>query len=160
MSKAFTRESDDSGEEQMPPFRTQLPPGSKNYITKQGADRLKRDLDELLEKKQAGTAGPEQQKNEWAIKKLQQALKSVIVAEPPADQDKIAFGATVVIRHDDSEEETYHIVGVEEARPELGSISWISPLARALLSRRAGDTVRFRTPAGETELAIVSVRYE
>ena len=86
-------------------------------------------------------------------------LKSVIVAEPPVDRDKIAFGATVVVRDAANEQETYRIVGVEEADPAQGSISWISPLARALLSHRAGDTVRFRTPGGEKQLTVVSVDY-
>lgn len=166
MSKAFTRESDDeSGAEELPSLRPQLPPGTRNYITREGAARLRQRLNELLEKKQAlaneaGTASEaDQRKMESAIRRLQQTLDSVIVAEIPADQDKVAFGAVVMIRHGNGEEAAYHIVGVEEADPERGSISWISPLARALLSRRAGDKVRFRSPAGGEELTILTVRY-
>jgi transcription elongation factor GreB len=168
VSKAFTRESDDeSGAEEIPSFRPQLPPGTRNYITREGAVRLKQRLSDLLEMKQAlastGAAGPEseadQRKIESAIRRLQQTLDSVVVAEIPADQEKVAFGAAVMIRHGNGEEAAYHIVGVEEADPERGSISWISPLARALLSRRAGDKVRFRSPAGDEELAIITVRY-
>ena len=168
MSKAFTRESDQSGAEEIPSFRPRLPPGVRNYITREGADRLKQRLNGLLEKKQglaagsneAGTASEaEQRKIESAIRNLQQILDSVVVAEIPVDQEKIAFGATVVIRHGNGEEEAYRIVGVEESDPDHGSISWVSPLARALLSRRAGDKVRFRSPAGEEELTILSVRY-
>ena len=84
---------------------------------------------------------------------------SPMAAQIPAEQEKVAFGATVLIRHGNGEEEAYRIVGVEEADPDHGSISWISPLARALLSRRAGDRVRFRSPAGEEELTILSGRY-
>jgi transcription elongation factor GreB len=64
-----------------------------------------------------------------------------------------------MIRHGNGEEAAYHIVGVEEADPERGSTSWISPLALALLSRRAGDKVRFRSQAGDEELTIMTVRY-
>jgi transcription elongation factor GreB len=168
VSKAFTRESDDSSAEQTQSLRPQLPPGTRNYITREGADRLKQRLSDLLEMKQvfaarsneAGT-GPEadQRKIESAIRRLQQTLDAVVVAEIPVDQDKVAFGAVVMIRHGNGDEAAYHIVGVEEADPERGSISWISPLARALLSRRAGDKVRFRSPAGDEELAIITVRY-
>jgi transcription elongation factor GreB len=168
MSKAFTRESDDSGGEEIPSSRRPLPPGTRNYITLGGADQLKQRLNDLLEKKQALTAtsseagtasAAEQRKFESSIRNLQQILDSVIVAEIPADQEKVAFGATVTIRHGNGEEEAYRIVGVEEADPERGSISWISPLARALLSRRAGDKVPFRSPAGGEELTILSVWY-
>ena len=159
MSKAFTRESDDSDAETLPSPRPHLPPGTRNYITREGADQLKQRLNALLAKKQALTESePDRRKLESAIRNLQQTLDSVIIAEIPADQEKVAFGATVTIRHGNGEEETYHIVGVEEADPEHGSISWISPLARALLSRRPGDKVQFRSPAGAEELTILSVQ--
>jgi transcription elongation factor GreB len=157
MSKAFTRESDDS--EEQPPVRAALPPGTRNYITRHGADRLKQQLAEALASKQTAPAS-EQQKIEPAIRRLQHVLDSVIVADLPADREKVAFGATVVIRRGNGEEETYRIVGVEEAEPESGSISWLSPLARALLSRRTGDKVKFRAPAGADELTVVSISYE
>jgi transcription elongation factor GreB len=98
-------------------------------------------------------------REKMAIRRLQQILDSVIVAKIPVDQDKVAFGTTVMIRHGNGEEAAYQVVGVEEADPERGSISWISPLARALLSRRAGDRVRFQSPAGDEELTILGVRY-
>ena len=169
MSKAFTRESDDeSGAEQTQSLRPQLPPGTRNYITREGADRLKQRLNDLLQKKQALAARSneaataveaDQRKIESAIRRLQQILDSVVIAEVPADPEKVAFGATVRVRHGNGEQEEYHIVGVEEADPELGSISWISPLARAMLSRRAGEKARFRSPAGDEELTILSVCY-
>jgi transcription elongation factor GreB len=109
---------------------------------------------------EAGTgAEADQRKIESAIRRLQQILDSVIVAEIPADQDKVAFGAVVMIRHGNGEEAAYYIVGVEEADPGRASISWTSPLARALLSRRAGDQLTFRSPAGDEELTILRVRY-
>ena len=167
MSKAFTREPD-SGAEEIPAFRPQLPPGTRNFITRVGADGLRQRPTDLLERKQAlgtrsieasATVEADLRKLESAIRRLQQTLASVVVAEIPADQEKVAFGATVTVRHGNGAEAAYQIVGVEEADPERGSISWISPLARALLLRRAGDTVRFRSPAGDEELAIMTVRY-
>ena len=167
MSKAFTREPD-SGAEEIPAFRPQLPPGTRNFITRVGADGLRQRLTDLLERKQAlgtrsieasATVEADLRKLESAIRRLQQTLASVVVAEIPADQEQVAFGATVTVRHGNGAEAAYQIVGVEEADPERGSISWISPLARALLLRRAGDTVRFRSPAGDEELAIMTVCY-
>ena len=167
MSKAFTREPD-SGAEEIPAFRPQLPPGTRNFITRVGADGLRQRLTDLLERKQAlgtrsieasATVEADLRKLELTIRRLQQTLASVVVAEFPADQEKVAFGATVTVRHGNGAEAAYQIVGVEEADPERGSISWISPLARALLLRRAGDKVRFRSPAGDEELAIMTVRY-
>ena len=160
MSKAFTRESDDSNVDEIPPLRPQLPPGTRNYITREGADRLRQRLSALLEEKQTKSASEaEKRKLEANIRNLQQILDSVVVAEIPADLEKIAFGATVALRHANGEEESLRIVGVDESDPDHGSISWISPLARALLSRRGGDKVRFRSPAGEEDLSILDVRY-
>ena len=159
MSKAFTRESDDSAEEELTAPRPQLPPGTRNYITLAGAQRLKERVELLVNKKQAAESEAESKKLESAIRNLKQRLDSVVVVEPPADTAKIAVGAIVHVRHRNGEEDTYQIVGVEETDPERGAISWISPLAKALLSRRAGEKVRFRIPAGEDELEILSVRY-
>ena len=164
MSKAFTRESDDSGADETPMVRRALPAGTRNYITPEGAERLRQRMNALLERKQslraaAGeggtTAEADERKLAAAIYSLEQVLGSVVVPGIPEDRGKVAFGATVVIRRGDGEEERYRIVGVDEAEPENGAISWISPLARALLTRRAGEKVRFR----EEELTILSVGY-
>jgi len=96
---------------------------------------------------------------ESAIQQLQSTLDSVIIAEGPADKEKVAFGASVRIRDQHGEEDTYQIVGVDEADPTQGRISSISPLARALLSKRVGDRVRFQSPAGQQELTILDVHY-
>jgi transcription elongation factor GreB len=101
----------------------------------------------------------DRQKIESSIRKLKQTLDSVVIAEIPADHEKVAFGATVTVRHAAGDEESYRIVGVEEANPEQGEISWISPLAKALLARKVGDKLRFRSPAGDEELTILTVRY-
>jgi transcription elongation factor GreB len=83
-----------------------------------------------------------------------------VVAEPPADQKKVGFGASLTILHKDGEEDEYLIVGVDEADPEAGRIIWISPLTRVLRSRGAGDIVQLQAPAGVEELTIVKVHYQ
>jgi len=159
MSKAFTRESDDSHGEELTAPRPQLAPGTRNYITPKGARRLKQRLEALVHKKQTAQSEAESKKLESAIRNLTRRLDSLVIVEPPADAQKIAVGAIVHVRHRNGEEDTYQIVGVEESDPQRGAISWISPLAKALLSRTAGEKVRFRIPAGEDELEILSVRY-
>ena len=162
MSKAFTRESDDSGDDEISPLRPPLPPGTTNYITREGAERLQQRLKDLLEKKERSTTSHgvverDLRKLESNIRALQQTLNSVVIAQPPPDSDKVAFGAQVRIREQNGEEEVYRIVGVDEADPESGSISWLSPLARALLSRKVGDQVQFRTPAGMQDFTILAI---
>ena len=167
VSKAFTRESDDAEVEDIPVDRFQLPPGARNYITRAGADRLRESLNELLEKRRVVNEGnaadleakAEQKRIESAIRKLQSILDSVIVAEPPADSGKVGFGTSVHIRYPHGEEETYQIVGSDEADPGQGRISAISPLAQALMNSKVGDTVRFRSPAGDQELTVLAVHY-
>ena len=162
MSKAFTRESDESGDDAISPIRPPLPPGITNYITPQGAERLQQRLKTLLHKKEQLIASPnesdsELRKLESNIRTLRQTLNSVVVAQPPPNPDKVVFGVTVRVEDQNGEKETYRIVGVDEAEPENNSISWLSPLARALLSRKVGDTVQFRSPTGGQELVILDV---
>ncbi len=135
-------------------------------MTRQGADRLRQQIEDLLEKRRVllkdsgqGHTSGSLRRIDSDVQKLQQILNSVIVAEPPADKDKIAFGASVLVRDSSGEEETYQIVGVDEAEPGEGRISASSPLGRALMNRRAGEKVSFQTPAGTQELTIVRVHY-
>ena len=166
MSKAFTRESDDSGREDRPPIRAQLPGGVRNYITAEGARRFREELERLLEARRAGPAAGDdleaqagRSRLDAAIRRLQSILDSAVISEPPPDPGKIAFGARVRVRYSDGDEEEFQIVGVDEADPGQGRISWISPLARALLGLKAGNTARFRSPAGEQGIEILDVRY-
>lgn len=93
------------------------------------------------------------------IQRLQTILASGVIAEPPGDRTRVAFGAFVQVRDGQGEEDTYQIVGVDEANPEEGRISSVSPLARALLSRQVGDKVRFQSPAGPRELTVLKLDY-
>ena len=127
MSKAFTRESDESGDDEISPLRPPLPPGTTNYITREGAERLDRRLKDLIAKKQLaevkGSNEPDLRKLESNIRVLQQTLNSVVIAQPPPDSDKAAFGANIRIRQENGEEQIYRIVGVEEADPESGRLA-------------------------------------
>ncbi len=169
MSRAFVRESDDAHQDPPRP-RPQLAPGVKNHITSAGARRLRAELDDLLEQKSrlapgaegptAADLDPRRHDLEARIRALQQILDSVVVTAPPAvGRDRICFGADVLVRHAGGQQEMYRIVGFDEADPERGQISWRSPLARALLSHRAGETIGFQTPSGLEELEIISVTY-
>jgi len=100
------------------------------------------------------------------IRFLIKRLETATVVDPgeQENEDQVFFGATVTISQiagsGGSADETYQIVGVDEADASAGRISWISPLARALLKARAGDSVRFQSPAGLREVEIVEIRYE
>jgi transcription elongation factor GreB len=74
--------------------------------------------------------------------------------------DQVFFGARVTVSDIDGVENTYTIVGVDETDVSQGRISWISPLARALIKAREGDTIRFQSPVGIREIDILEVRYE
>ena len=152
MSKAFTRESDDLPER---PAAVRpapiLPAGVRNYITPSGAQRLQEELDTLL---QAGSTGAR-------VLSLRQALQTVeVVPPPPAPYLQVRFGATVTVRDSAAEEETYRIVGVDETDIDRDWISWLSPLARALLNASIGERVRIELPGGERTLEIVAIAYE
>src|SRR6266446_9842698 len=109
MSKAFTKESDDPGDDGLPMVRPQVPAGVSNYITPSGAQRLREELVELSSRKRQppGTAAEmsesaqaEQRRLQARIRQLQQILQSVVVAGPPAtERERAGFGAIVTVRH-------------------------------------------------------------
>lgn len=169
MSKAFTRESDDAPEIPMRPRRASpLPPGAKNYLTASGAQRLRDELNQLeqVRRPDAGPSSDEEglrqfQAAEERIEYLRESLRTAVVVAPPAVQEEVVrFGATVTIRERSGEETRYRIVGVDETDVYRDWISWLSPIARALLNARLRQSVRIKLPAGEKELEIVAIRYE
>jgi transcription elongation factor GreB len=95
------------------------------------------------------------------IRFLTKRLDNSTVVDPAAQEnlEQVFFGATVTICDSDGSENTYQIVGIDEADAGAGLISWISPLARALMKAREGDLVRFQSPAGLREIEIVDIRY-
>lgn len=159
MSKAFTRESDDGPEERiLPPLRSLLPSGAKNYLTPDGARRMHGELDTLLQQRAATAVPPAL---EQRIARLRQSLEAAVVVEPPSPPwEQVRFGATVAVRHANGELSQYRIVGVDETDLDRGGVSFLSPIAKALLNARLGERVRFRFPAGEELLEIVGITYE
>lgn len=154
MSKAFTKE--DGGEEIFAPPRAPLPPGTKNYITKSGAERIQAELSDLILKKREQPATQSDQLNRDArIQHLQTLINSFVVVEPSAS-DTVRFGATVTLKRG-SQSETYTIVGVDEIDLDRNCISWLSPLARALMSHRVGNRISFKAPTGVEQLEILAV---
>jgi transcription elongation factor GreB len=146
-----------------------LPPGAKNYLTAGGANQLQRELDCLLNTerpRRAAAADDEESKRDLQavdqrIQHLQQTLHTAVIVTPSASaDDTVRFGATVTVREPSGDLSTYRIVGVDETDLDRNWVSWLSPIAKALLNARVGQRVRFKFPSGEEELEIVSVAYE
>ena len=170
MSKAFTRESDDLPERSAPPrLVSLLPPGVKNYLTSDGARRLQEELNRLVEvERPRAMAAPEASEERRRLQAIDQRMAelyqclnaAVVVPPPPPPWEQVRFGATVTVRERDDRESRYRIVGAGETDADRGCISWLSPLAKALLNAKTGHRVRFKMGSGEEELAILSVTYE
>ncbi|MSU62715.1 MAG: transcription elongation factor GreB [Pedosphaera sp.] len=171
MSKAFTRESDDAPESQSETRPvSSLPPGARNYITPDGAAKMKAEFDRLVtidrpELSRAPEDDHEARQTLQALVRkihhLEQVLRSAVVSyPPPGERNRVRFGATVTVRTLRGEEESYRIVGVDETDFDRGWISWLSPLAKALLNTEAGQRVQFRSPSGQDELQILRIAYE
>jgi transcription elongation factor GreB len=163
MSKAFTREDDAEEFAPIRPLPT-LAPGVKNYITPQGAENLRAELESLLAaRSQAATSGDRAQMGnlDQRIARLQQILATIVPTAPsPACEGQVCFGASVTVKYPSGDLETYRLVGVNEIDLDRDWISWQSPLARALMNAKIGDVVRFKAPTGEQQLEITAVSYE
>ena len=182
MNKAFVREPDgDEDEESLEPA-LKLPQGTRNYITPGGHARIKSELDHLLRTERpqvvevvhwAASNGDRSENGDYIygkrrlreidrrIRFLTKRLDIAEVVDPARQQnaDQVFFGATVTICDEQQLEQTYQIVGVDETDFSRNRISWISPLARALLKAREGDLVRFQSPAGWREVEVLSIEY-
>ena len=149
MSKAFTDEETPvpDGPEALPPREHDLP------ITRAGLARLRAELDEL------SASGPSEIGARRA-RVLVQVLKSVYVQEPSLVDGRVGFGTRVTVEDAEGQRTSYEIVGPDEVEPARGQISIASPVARALLGKRAGDVVVLRRPRGDIEVTLVSVTVE
>ena len=177
MSKAFVRESEDDEAPALEP----APPPARNYVSPAGYARLKAELKSLVEVERpevvrtvswAAKNGYRSENGDYIygkrrlreidrrvrflIKRLQAAE---VVDAAGRDSDQVFFGATARIRTA-TEERTVTIVGVDETDTAKGRISWVSPMAKALLKARAGDTVALKTPGGTQRVQILEVRYD
>jgi transcription elongation factor GreB len=184
MNKAFTRENDaaDDDTDDGPPGLPPLPPGARNYITPQGYQRLRDELMQLIDVERprvvevvhwAASNGDRSENGDYLygkkrlreidrrIRFLTKRLDIAEVADPSAHHgnDQIFFGATVTYANGRGEHRTITIKGIDEADSLRGEVSWVAPIARALLKAREGDEVSLATPGGTERLEVLEVRY-
>jgi len=186
MSKAFSQEETTFEEDEVPDEPSPLPVGARNYMTPGGFERLKTELDRLTTNERpelvatvawAASNGDRSENADYIygkkrLREIDRRIRFLIrrldlaeVVDPITRRDddsvdQVFFGATVIVRGGNGDERTVSIVGVDEIDTARGYISWVSPMARALLKAREGETVMLRTPGGAEELEIVAVRYE
>ena len=181
MSKAFTKESNGDEDDELPPS-LKLPAGTKNYITPAGFQRLQDELEQLWKRERpelvktitwAASNGDRSENGDYIYGKkrlreidrrvrfLRKRLENAHVVDPATrgDCDQVFFGATVTVERGDGREATYSIVGVDEANAGCGLVSWVSPLARALIKARVDDSVRLQVPDGWEEIVVLDVVY-
>ncbi len=186
MNKAFVKETEQDEEDEEPAGAPSLPVGTKNYMTPAGHAALREEFERLVKVERphlvqivswAASNGDRSENGDYIYGKkrlremdrrlryLTKRLDNAEVVDPArqVNLDQVFFGAIVTVSDFAAgtiNEVTYRIVGVDEANPADGAISWISPLARALIKAREGDVVKFMSPAGMREIEIVEVRYE
>ena len=180
MNKAFTKETDADDEDELPVPRS-LSSG-KNYITPEGYDRLRLELLDLIDNERpkvvdivhwAASNGDRSENGDYLygkkrlreidrrIRFLTQRLEIAKISDPGIHygSDQVFFGATVTYVDEQGHETMVTILGVDEAVSTMGQISWISPVARALLKSRTGDEVTLVTPQGARLLEVLKVNY-
>jgi transcription elongation factor GreB len=183
MNKTFKRgPSGDEDEEGDDPSVAPIPPGTRNYLTPPGYRRLREELMSLLDDERpkvveivswAAKNGDRSENGDYLygkkrlreidrrIRFLTKRLDIAEVADPSAHHgsDQVFFGATVTYENQRGEARTVTIKGIDEADNLNGEVSWISPIARALLKSREGDEVQLMTPGGLEKIEVIEVRY-
>ena len=180
MSKAFTKETDADEDDDL--ALPALPAGGKNYITPQGYVRLKAELLDLIDNERpkmveivhwAASNGDRSENGDYhygkkrlreidrRIRFLTKRLEIAEISDPAVHHglDQVFFGATVTYVDDSGVEQTVTILGIDEADSGLNQVSWISPIARALLKARVGDEVKLATPGGLRDIEVLQVSY-
>jgi transcription elongation factor GreB len=181
MSKAFVKESDQD-EPDLIDEAPAIPAGVKNYMTPEGYRRMQDELRRLARDERpkivetvawAAGNGDRSENGDYIygkkrlreidsrIRFLTKRLESAEIVDPAQqkNRDQVFFGATVTYENSRGDEKTVTVVGIDEADLDRGQISWISPVARALLKAREGDAVELRTPAGVERIEIIEIRY-
>ena len=183
MSKAFTRETDAADDDDGDgPTLPALPAGARNYMTPQGYRTLRAELMQLLDVERpkvvetvswAAKNGDRSENGDYLygkkrlreidrrIRFLTKRLDLAEVADPSAHRgsDQVFFGATVTYANGAGEQRTITIKGIDEADSLQGEVSWVAPIARAMLKAREGDGVQLMTPGGLERLEIIELRY-
>jgi transcription elongation factor GreB len=163
MSRAFVKEPDGEQVQAEIPERLQSP--HPNYVTPSGLRQLQDQVRQLAERRdellQAGDEADKKQL-QYVTRDLryyeERLRRAALVDTAKQPDDEVQFGATVEVETPDEKRQTFIIVGEDEADATRGKISWVSPLAQALIDGRAGDVVTWKRPAGNIELEIVRIR--
>jgi transcription elongation factor GreB len=182
MSKAFTKETDSDDDEELGAAPA-IPAGSKNYITRAGYERLQLELKTLVDDERpqvveavhwAAKNGDRSENGDYLYgkKRLREIdrrirflskrleIAEVVDTSSHIGSDQVFFGATVTYADAQGNERSVRIMGIDEADSTRGEVSWIAPIARALLKTREGDEVRLQTPSGWQTLEVIRVRYD
>jgi transcription elongation factor GreB len=165
MSRAFVKELDgeDVGDDAPEKAQSRHP----NLITPAGLEKLKARIAALTAERDATAAKPEDPIVQTHLKGVERDLRYLqgrlerTQLVDPAEQpkDEVGFGATVEVVDDNEQKHVFTIVGEDEADATTGMVSWVSPLARALLKAKVGDVVTWQRPAGDLGLEIKAIRY-
>jgi len=182
VNKAFVKESDAEEDDGEAPGLPALPPGARNYMTPAGYRRLRQELMSLLDVERpkvvevvswAAKNGDRSENGDYLygkkrlreidrrIRFLTRRLDIAEIADPSVHHgnDQVFFGATVTYANARGEERTITIKGIDEADSLSGDVSWVAPIARALLKAREGDEVTLPTPGGLERIEVLSVSY-
>ena len=181
MNKAFTRETSSEDEDDESPTPA-LPTGTKNYMTPQGYDRMRSELLQLIDDERpkvveivhwAASNGDRSENGDYIygkkrlreidrrIRFLTKRLELASVSDPSVHHgnDQVFFGATVTYEDLQGQATTITILGIDEADSLKAQVSWVSPIARALLKSRVGDVVKLQTPKGAQDIEVMQVTY-
>ncbi|SIT48510.1 Transcription elongation factor GreB [Paraburkholderia piptadeniae] len=182
MNKAFVKESTDESDDDFEAAQPDVPAGAKNYITPAGYGRLRDELLHLIDDERpdvvklvswAASNGDRSENGDYIYgkRRLREIdrrirfltkridLAEVVHSSRQENTDQVFFGATVEYATEDGETHTVKIVGIDEVNLDEGHVSWISPVARALLKAKIGDQVTLHTPAGPQTIDVLDVTY-
>jgi transcription elongation factor GreB len=182
MNKAFVKESTGDEDDDLEGGLPEIPPGAKNYITPAGYQRMRSELLQLIDEARpevvrlvswAASNGDRSENGDYIYgkRRLREIdrrirfltrrldLAEVVDSSRQENTDQVFFGATVEYGTEDGDVHTVTIVGIDEVDLDHGHVSWISPVARALLKSKVGDQVTLHTPAGPVPIDVLDVHY-